>query len=220
MTWSNVNSQADDGCRPESKAVPVPQQAVDVALLTDPQLIASVTEGSHTALAEIYDRHGTVVHRLARRLRGPDAADDIVQDVFLRLWRRPDSFDPARGSLRSFLMMQTHGRSVDLIRSDNARRTRENAIADHNSLDPPVDDVALAHMAGERAWGLLAGLTDGERSAIVLAYSGGHPYRQVAVLLAQPEGTIKNRMRSGLSRLRTQMGTPNADSRPSYSRTP
>ncbi len=216
-----MNPQADDGCGPESKATTVPQVAADVALLTDAQLIASVAKGSHAALAEIYDQHGTDVHRLAQRLRGPDEADDIAQDVFLRLWRRPHSFDPARGSLRSFLRVQTHGRSVDPIRRDNARRTLENAIAvDHKSLHPPVDDVALAHLAGERAWSLLAGLNDGERSAIVLAYFGGHTYRQVAVLLAQPEGTIKSRMRSGLTRLRNQTGTSATDSRPSYSGTP
>jgi len=104
-----VNPQADDGRGPESKATTVPQLAADVASLTDAQLIAGVAKGSDAAFAEIYDQHGTDVHRLAQRFRGPDEADDIVQDVFLRLWRRPDSFDPARGSLRSILMMQTHG---------------------------------------------------------------------------------------------------------------
>lgn len=220
MTRSNVNPPADGGRDPESKATSVPQVAADVALLTDPQLVANVAEGSHAALAEIYDRHAPSVHGLAQRLRGPNTADDIVQDVFLRLWRQPHSYDPAQGSLRSFLIMQTHGRSVDLIRSDNARRTRENALADHKSLDTPVDDAALAHMAGEHAWHLLAGLTDGQRSAIVLAYYGGHTYRQVAALLAQPEGTIKSRMRSGLTQLRDQMRTANTDSLPSYNDAP
>ena len=103
-------------------------------------------------------------------------------------------------------MMQTHGRSVDQIRSDTARRTRETATtADPKSLHPAVDDLALAHLAGERPWSLLAGLSDGERSTIVLAYFGGYTYREVAVLLAQPEGTIKSRARSGLTRLRHQI---------------
>lgn len=208
MTRSNVNRQPDDGCGLESKATTVLQLVVDVAVLTDAQLVASVADGSHAALAEIYDRHATTVHHLAQRLRGRDGADDIVQEVFLRLWRRPDSFDPARGSLGSFLMMQAHGRSVDMIRRDHARRTRETAIAaDHISLHPPVDDVALAHLAGDQAWRLLAGLTDGERSAIVLAYIGGHTYQQVAVLLTQPEGTVKSRIRTGLNRLRNHMRT-------------
>lgn len=216
-----MNPQPDVGSGPESKAMKVPQVAADVALLTDVQLIASVANGSHAALAEIYDRHGTDVHRLAKRFRGIDEADDITQDVFLELWRRPHSYDPARGSLRSFLMTQTHRRSVDLIRRDDARPTRKNANAvDHTSLHPPVDDVAVAHLAGEHVWSLLANLTDGERSAIVLAYFGGHTYRQVAVLLAQPESVIKSRIHSGLSRLRNQTITSTADNHPSYSGTP
>ena len=97
---------------------------------------------------------------------------------------------------------------------DNARRTREDAIAlDQPPHHPAVHDLALAHLAGKHAWPLLAGLTDGERSAILLAYYGGHTYRQVAALLAQPEGTVKSRIRSGLTRLRHQMGTVTADSR-------
>jgi len=76
--------------------MPLPRLAADVALLTDPQLVASVAKGSHAGLAEIYDRHGGDVHRMAQRLWGRDAADVIVKDVFLRLWQRPDSFDPAR----------------------------------------------------------------------------------------------------------------------------
>jgi RNA polymerase sigma-70 factor (ECF subfamily) len=177
-------------------------------LLTDAQLIANVAQGSHAALAEIYDRYNTDVHRFGQHLRGRDAADDIVQDVFLRLWRRPDSYDPTRGPLRSFLMMQTHGRAVDLIRRNNVRRTRENTnTADPHSSHPAVDDLALVHLAGEHVWNLLSGLSDGERAAIVLAYFGGHTYRQVAVLLAEPESTIKSRMRSGLTRLRNQIGT-------------
>ena len=218
---SNVNPQTDHGRRPESKATPIATPGTDGAPWTDSELITSLAQGSHAALAEIYERYGTNVHRVAQRLRGFDAADDIVQDVFLRLWQRPDSFDPARGSLRSFLLMQTHGRCVDLVRSDSARRTRENAIAvEQPPHHPAVDDAALAHLAGEHAWSLLAGLSEGERSAIMLAYFGGHTYRQIAALLAQPEGTIKSRMRSGLTRLRHQMATATADSRPSHGATP
>lgn len=85
---------------------------------------------------------------------------------------------------------------------------------------PLVDDDALAHLAGEQAWSLLAGLGDGERSAIVFAYFGGYTYRQIAVLVAQPEGTIKSRLRSGLSQLRHQMGSINTATHPCGSETP
>ena len=116
--------------------------------------------------------------------------------------------------------MQTHGRCVDLIRSDNARRTREDAIAvDQPPHHPAVDDAALAHLAGEHAWTLLAGLSDGERSGD-RARLLRRTHRHVASLLGQPEGTIRSRMRSGLTRGRLQMGTFTADSRPSHGATP
>ncbi|MGI8662324.1 MAG: sigma-70 family RNA polymerase sigma factor [Acidimicrobiales bacterium] len=179
----------------------------DVASASDAELIDSIGRGSHDALAEIYSRHGSEVQRLACRLCHRGDADDVVQDVFLRLWARPGRYDPTRGSLRSFLMMQAHGRSVDMLRGERSRRHRD--ITSHAERKPAagaVDDLALARLAGERAWQLLAGLTDGERQAITLAYFDGRSYREVAVLLGQPEGTIKSRIRRGLRQLRNDMG--------------
>lgn len=174
-----------------------------VAPLSDAQLADGVARHSHAALAEIYGRHGDEMHKLAQRLRGPTSADDVVQDVFLRLWDQPGRFDAARGSLRRFLMMQTRAHAIDLLRSDNARRARETVgIAGRSPISPAVDDGALARLTGDHAWRLLSLLSDGERSAIVLAYFGDHTYREVANLLGQPEGTIKTRIRSGLGRLR------------------
>ncbi|MBA2281131.1 MAG: sigma-70 family RNA polymerase sigma factor [Acidimicrobiia bacterium] len=179
----------------------------DVASASDAQLVDSIGRGSHDALAEVYSRHGVQVRNLARRLRHRSDADDVVQDVFLQLWGRPGRFDPTRGSLRSFLLMQAHGRSVDLLRSESTQRARETAnLAERTSVASAVDDSALARLAGERVWQLLARLADGERQAIALAYFGGHTYHEVAVLLASPEGTIKGRIRSGLARLRVELG--------------
>lgn len=187
----------------------------DVAPLSDAQLADGVARHSHAALAEIYGRHGDEMHKLAQRLRGPTSADDVVQDVFLRLWDQPARFDAARGSLRRFLMMQTRAHAIDLLRSDNARRARETVgIAGHSPISPAVDDGALARLTGDHAWRLLSLLSDGERSAIVLAYFGDHTYREVANLLGQPEGTIKTRIRSGLGRLRHLLLTRQTESSP------
>ncbi|MEO7555191.1 MAG: sigma-70 family RNA polymerase sigma factor [Acidimicrobiales bacterium] len=181
---------------------------VDVAELSDAGLAQQVVAGSHDAFAEVYERHGAHVHRLARRLPcGSGAADDVVQEVFLRFWNRPDRFDPARGSLRSFLMLTAQGRSIDLLRSDDARRTREKTRAGDRG-DPTAqatDDSALALLAGERAWQLLAHLDEEERRAVALAYFGGHTYREVATVLSVPEGTVKSRIRRGLAQLRGVM---------------
>jgi RNA polymerase sigma-70 factor (ECF subfamily) len=156
------------------------------------------------ALAEVYRRHAPALFGLARRiLAGRDLAEEVVQEVFLRLWNQPDRFDPDRGSLRTYLLTQTHGRSVDVIRAEASRRAREErdarlTVEGSYDLEREVWDLTQA----EQVRAALSQLTDGERRAIELAYFGGHTYREVAVLLREPEGTVKSRIRSGLSRLR------------------
>ena len=216
---TTVDDATETGVRPRTAALNVSRSQVDVAHLSDARLVDDVARCSHTALAEIYDRHGDEMLKVAQRLRGPASADDVVQDVFLRLWDRPELYDPTRGSLRSFLLMQTRARAIDLLRRDNARRARENVgISDHGAVSTAVDDGALARLAGEHAWLLLSRLSDGERSAIILAYFGDHTYREVALLLGQPVGTIKTRIRSGLGRLRHQMLTSHLRSSPPMAR--
>jgi RNA polymerase sigma-70 factor (ECF subfamily) len=175
--------------------------------MDDAALVAAVGESSQEALAEAYSRHSGAVHGLARRiLRDETLAEEITQEVFLRLWNNAEKFDAERGSLRSFLLAHTHGRSVDLIRSESARRTREDkdarlATSEHHDIEDEVWNMALA----EQIKAALAKLIDGERKAIELAYFGGHTYREVADLLGEPEGTVKSRIRSGMKRLRTEL---------------
>src|SRR4029079_6492386 len=143
-----------------------------------------------------YRRHAGAVFGLALRLLWERAlAEEMVQEIFLRLWEHPDRFDQTRGSLRSFLLMDAHARCVDRIRSDSRRREREerSARAELNAehdLDPEATelevaayDVAVeAHDVEIAAHGreVLVTLSDGERRAIELAYFGGHTYREVA----------------------------------------
>jgi RNA polymerase sigma-70 factor (ECF subfamily) len=176
----------------------------DLSLASDAALVVAIGRWRQDALAEAYRRHGGAVFGLAQRVVGDRTlAEEVVQEVFLRLWNKPDRFDPERGSLRSFLLAQCHGRSVDLIRSESARRTREQrehrerAEAGYD-LEHEVWDLAV----GEQVREALAQLPIDERRAIELAYFGGHSYREVAELLGQPEGTVKSRIRSGLHRLR------------------
>lgn len=175
--------------------------------MEDAALVAAIGGSSQEALAEAYSRHSGAVHGLARRiLRDETLAEEITQEVFLRLWNNAEKFDATRGSLRSFLLAHTHGRSVDLIRSESARRTREDkdarlAPSDSHDIEDEVWNMALA----EQIKAALAKLIDGERKAIELAYFGGHTYREVAELLGEPEGTVKSRIRSGMKRLRTEL---------------
>jgi RNA polymerase sigma-70 factor (ECF subfamily) len=172
--------------------------------VSDARLVTSIARYSEVALAEVYRRHGRAVYGLARRVLHDTAeAEDVTQEVFLRLWSEPDRFDPERGSLRSFLLAQAHGRAVDAVRSTSSRRAREardaarTARAEYD-LQHEAWDLALADQV-ERAMGELS---DDERRAIELAYFDGRTYREVARVLEQPEGTVKSRIRSGMRRLR------------------
>ena len=175
--------------------------------LSDAALVVAVARWRQDALAEAYRRHAGAVFGLARRLLSHDAlAEEVVQEVFLRLWNAPDKFDPERGTLRSYLLAQTHGRAVDLLRSELARRRREERQAiltaeAGSDLDREVADLAVAE--GVKA--AMGGLPVEERRAIELAYFGGRTYREVAVMLEQPEGTVKSRIRAGLKRMRVEL---------------
>jgi RNA polymerase sigma-70 factor (ECF subfamily) len=173
----------------------------------DATLVVAIARYRQEALAEAYRRHAGAVFGLARRLLGEQAlAEEIVQEVFLRLWNQPDRFDPSRGTLRSYLLALTHGRSVDLLRSESARRQREDRQARSTAeagydLESEVADLATASHV-RRA---VLSLPPGERSAIELAYFGGLTYREVAAAQGEPEGTVKSRIRNGLRRLRQDL---------------
>jgi RNA polymerase sigma-70 factor (ECF subfamily) len=177
-----------------------PSRAVE-----DRELAARLVAGDEAALAEIYDRYVGLVFGMARRVLGDEAkAEDVTQEVFVYVWEQPHRFDPSRGTLRSWLGVLAHHRSVDRVRAE-VRRARGEARLD------PVEGVTLPtaevddHLSG--AW--LAGrvrdaldqLPPEQRDAVVLAYFGGRTYRQVATELAIPEGTAKSRLRLALAKL-------------------
>jgi len=174
---------------------------------SDTALVVAVGRWHEDALAELFRRHAGAVFGLARRVLGDAGrAEEVVQEVFVRLWNQPERFDPERGSLRSFLLAQTHGRAVDVLRSDSARKEREENDARRAAeagydVEREVWDLAVAETVRKA----LHSLPEDERRAIELAYFGGCTYREVAVALGAPEGTVKSRIRSGLKRLRVSL---------------
>jgi RNA polymerase sigma-70 factor (ECF subfamily) len=185
----------------------------DWQAMDDTMLVIAIGRWQEEALAEAYRRHGGAVHSLARKVLGEgSSAEEVTQDVFLRLWEEPDRFDPGRGSLRAYLLAQAHGRAVDRIRQDTARRHRQakqarlTAQAGYD-LEEEVWDLTMAQTVKEA----LADLSEDERRAIELAYFGGHTYREVANLLDEPEGTVKSRIRSGLRRMHSSLVVARGD---------
>ncbi len=190
----------DDIARPPRPGPPASRAA-------DEQLVGGVLRRDQDALGEIYRVHADACFGLARRVLGDRAlAEEVVQEVFVRLWNAADRYEPERGSLRSYLLAQVHGRSVDLLRAETARRNREERDARRTVTEPENFERAVIDLAqAEAVRDALNTLSKGEREAIELAYFGGHSYREVAVLLEQPEGTVKSRIRAGLLRLRAAL---------------
>lgn len=170
------------------------------------QLVARIEVGDDAALATIYDQYGALVHGIALRLVGSDAAADICQEVFVSLWNQPDRWDPMRGSLRTFLAMIARRRAIDHLRSSGRRTANEQrAQRTAPAIVPNVDEAALALVAGDGIRAALAALPDPQRRAIELAYFDGLTFRQVAEATGSTEGTAKSRIRLGLRRLGEQL---------------
>lgn len=169
----------------------------------DISLRQRMINGDEPALSEVYQRHSGIVLGLAQRItRNRTLAEDVAQEVFVRLWKEPSRFDPTRGTLRSYLLSHTHGRAVDLIRSESSRRIREDRDATMEQVaTTSIEDEVVELRMGEHIRQALSELPPGERDAIEMAYFGGHSYRQVANLLGEAEGTVKSRIRTGMLRL-------------------
>lgn len=178
-----------------------------VSEVSDVQLVMMIARYDDSALAEIYRRHGGAVFGLARRvLNGAPEAEDVTQEIFLRLWNQPERYDPSRGTLRGFLMAQSHSRAVDTIRSHSARRRRE--IGDANKASRGVFEMqheAWDVLLGEDVKKALRELPPEERRAIELAFFAGLTYVKVAEILNEPEGTVKSRIRHGMHRMRATL---------------
>ena len=158
--------------------------------------------GDDAALGEIYDQFASFVYGLAFCVIGDArAAEDVSQDVFVGLWQRPASFDPGRGTLRTWLGTLAHRRAVDYVRREEARRRRAERVAGRAVSAPDVEEMATALVSAERVRAALESLPPEQRRAIHLAYFEGRTYREVAEVLGIPEGTAKSRLRLGLRRV-------------------
>lgn len=184
--------------------------------VADNELMQMIGHHNEAAMAELYRRYGGAVFALAARILGDrQLAEDVAQEVFIGVWDNAIGFDPTRGKIRTLLMTRTHGRCVDVIRSRNARSDREGRVSDDRSRPEPdaIDQELTTLTEADLVRKAVDNLPLEERTVLQLAYFGANTYREVAVILSLPEGTVKTRMRSALKRLRLELneqffGTP------------
>ena len=178
----------------------------------DGDLMARVAAGDAAALGLLYDRHAAVVHAYARRLMGErEAAEDLLQEVFFRAWRRADAYHPERGELVTWLLSMTHNLAIDEVRKRRRRpqkadgATPELVLAGVADNGPAVEDEVWRGALRGSITDALRGLPPAQRDAVALAYFGGLTQREIAHALGAPLGTIKTRLRLGLDKLRAEL---------------
>jgi RNA polymerase sigma-70 factor (ECF subfamily) len=181
-----------------------PAERADAGLDT---LLTHVAKGDQAAFEALYDQLGASVYGLIRKvLRNPSQAEEVAQEVLLEVWRTASRFDPARGSAATWMLTIAHRRAIDRVRAEEAAAAREQRTAQAPTAVDEVAETVEASMDAERLRRCLAGLTELQRESITLAYYGGYSYAQVAALLDTALGTIKTRIRDGLTRLRACLG--------------
>ena len=174
--------------------------------LRDGQLVELVAQKDAGALEALYDRYGRPAYSLARRILTEETlAQDVVQEVFLSLWRNAGRFDAGRGTVATYLLSMTHHRAVDVVRrEENLRRWRTSDEGLELEADPKarVEDEVEASERRAQVRAALGELPAAQREALLLAYFGGYTQREVAALVGVPLGTVKTRMAAGMRKMR------------------
>jgi len=167
------------------------------------EMIAGIRGGREAAMTQLYDRYSAIVYSVALRVLGDTgAAEDVVQEIFMQLWRKPESFDASRGSLGAWLAVIARHRAIDALR----KRKPETHIAEVViALDIDLEEEAGRKIAIEKVRGALAGMPPEQRKAVELAFFEGLTHSEVAAKTGEPLGTVKTRIRSALMTLRKMM---------------
>jgi RNA polymerase sigma-70 factor, ECF subfamily len=183
-----------------------PGDLMTLEKLTDAELVLHIAAGSEAALCEVYDRFSRLIYSIARRiLRDNGDAEDVVQDVFVKLWAHALEYKPTHGSVSTWLMTIAHRTAIDQLRRRTVRATvdvEERELLAHP--DPkPNTDVLLDRIGLS---GALATLKPDERELVELAFLEGLSHSQLVERTGMPLGTIKTRLRTGLIKLREVLG--------------
>jgi RNA polymerase sigma-70 factor (ECF subfamily) len=188
---------------------PEEDRIADYSTAADERLVNALEIRDERALETLYDRYGDYVYSVCLRMVGDvQLAEDLSQEVFLRLWRRPDLYDVSRGRFLTWLLSVARNRAIDERRSRGRRfrfETPPSTTAEEMlEAAPTSEDRDVAVVSEERVivQRALATLPPEQRLAIQLAYFGGYTQQEIAQGLHQPLGTVKTRIRLGLQKLR------------------
>jgi RNA polymerase sigma-70 factor, ECF subfamily len=184
----------------------------ELAARADEDLMALVHDGDDRAFEVIFDRHADAAFSLAYRMCGRRGmAEDVVQDAFLSMWRSSSRYDHHRGSVRSWVLGVVHNRAIDAFRRNDVR-TRQDVVDDGITERMPSAERTEGEVErrdqAHQVHSALGELPSEQRQVIELAYFGGFTHRQIAEMLRLPAGTVKGRMRLGLTKLRITLDEP------------
>lgn len=175
------------------------------AVAPDLAMVLALKSGEPGAVAELYDRYSSVVYAVALRVLGDTgAAEDVLQEVFLQLWRNPGAFDAARGSLGAWLSVIARNRAIDSLRKRKPEIDIQDVVV---SVAPDLASDADRSRAAEKVRGVLGMMPSAQRTALEMAYFEGMSHTEIASKTGEPLGTIKTRIRAGLMALRKAFGT-------------
>jgi RNA polymerase sigma-70 factor (ECF subfamily) len=184
----------------------------DIQRLADEDLMQLLPDGDQDAFEAIYDRHGRAAYSLAYRIAGDrDVAEDIAQEAFLSIWRSGARYDPARGSVRTWVLGVVHHRAIDALRRSSVHsRRRASAEGIEERHEAPererTDAQVVRRDEAREVQDVLRMLPENQLEVVRLAYFGGFTHTQIAQMLDEPVGTIKGRMRLGLEKMRRALG--------------
>ena len=171
----------------------------------DLAIVTGLKTGDQGALAELYDRYSSVVYSVALRVLGETgSAEDVMQEVFLQLWRNPGAFDASRGSLASWLAVITRNRAIDSLRKRRPETDIEDVVL---SVEPDMTGDVERGRVAEKVRGVLGSMATAQRTALEMAYWQGMSHSEIAEKTGEPLGTIKTRIRAGLMALRKAFQT-------------
>ena len=169
------------------------------------ELLMRIRERDEAAVADLYRRYSGPLYSLAYQVTGADRyAQEVVQEVFLAVWRDSTRFDPSRGAVSSWLFALTRHKAIDLVRKEANvwKRSAPETELERHEAPEDVDDAAWANIRRERVLAAMEALPEAQRTCVELAFFSGLTHVEVAEKLGIPLGTAKTRIRTGLLRLR------------------